>query len=100
MTVLVTEAESPPSEIVEDAQTIADKTVVQSVTVEDAVDDSWFIRVEGPTGDQGEVYKYSEQEFEDCINTIEKVISGNHSAIKDYYGVGQSNNQYLLRIEY
>lgn len=97
MTVLVTESASPPSDIIEDAETVADKTVAQRVRVEDAVDDSWILRVEGPTGDSGNIYTMSEQEFEDLSNTVEKLLGGTHESFKTYY---RDRDTYLIRIEY
>lgn len=100
MTNLIIESESPPDAVIADAERIADGTVAKSVEVEDAVDDQWFIRVEGPAGDYGDVYEMSEEEFDNLCETTREITQGPVSAFKTYYGVGPSNDKYLIRIEY
>ena len=100
MTKLITESREPPSEVLDDAQEIVDKTVAETVRIEDAVDLSWFVRVEGPTGDYGDVYEMSQEEFESLQDTVRKVLSDNHTEFKVYYGVGPQEDRYLIRIEY
>jgi hypothetical protein len=100
MTVLVTESSSPPSDVVEDAQRVSDGTMAKRVRVEDAVDDSWILRIEGPAGEGGDIYRMTEEEFEDMSNTTKELLGGTHTSIELFYGIGPSEGRYLMRIEY
>jgi hypothetical protein len=100
MTEIVTEHELPPDNVIEVAEKIDEKTNVESVLIENAVDMSWFIRATGPVGEYGELYEMSEGEFDDLSKTVSELLDGTEDDVKEYYGVGEDDSRYLVRIEY
>lgn len=83
-----------PEIVGEDASIIREKTTPHSVIVEDAVDDEWYIKAEGPTDG------LSEEKFDSMVEIIRDEISGSHDTIKIFYGVGAETSKYLVRLEY
>jgi hypothetical protein len=100
MTEMIIENEMPPSSIIDDAERIADKTIATRVEVEDAVDNKWFIRVEGPTAASEDEDGLTRESFESLYETTSGLVEGDNTAFKTYYGVGPTDNKYLVRIEY
>lgn len=95
MTEVVIENETPPDSIVAEAKEILETTVVERVRVEDAVDRQWFIRVTGTFGDDDD--ELGQEEFDSVVGLVEDIVST--SIVKPYEG-SETNNEYLIRIEY
>lgn len=97
MTELVIRNERPSDEIVDHANEIDDTTAAETVRVENAVDNQWFIIVSGPAGDDsGEL---TETDFEDMLALVEDIV-GSAAEIKPYYELNRAEDEYLIRIEY
>lgn len=96
MTELIIENKKPPVEVQDDAKSIAEQDEAGSVHIEDAVDNQWFIRVTGSASNDG----LGEERFERFTELVENLLEGEPSAYKTFYGIGDENERYLIRIEY
>lgn len=83
MTELIIERREPPIVIQDDAEMIAEMDEAETVHIEDAVDNQWFVLVSA-----------GGESFEQFAQTVEEKLEGAPDAYRTF------NDRQLIRIEY
>lgn len=94
MTKLTIEREDPPDTTITDAERITREGTADFVIIKFAVDGNWVIEIEGRTDD------LSQSEFDSFVDRIHEVVDGSHNKLDTFYGRGQYDKSYLIRMWY